>query len=394
MAVINSNGLITGTEDSDLLTGGMGNDTLLGSGGNDTLDGGAGTNVLDGGAGTDTADFRVLAAAIGLTLSESGTGIAVQGADTTSLISIEYVVGTGFGDQLTGDLSDNFFQGLGGNDYLSGSGGNDTLVGGDGDDTLIGGRDTDVLTGGSGADHFRFDAGGSDDVVTDFETGIDKIELDAASYSGFSPTVSIVAGNTVISIGGDSITIANGQAFNVDTDLGMIPYFSVFRDGAWSKQSGAYYNGPVNYLQYQMLGSESGEVAIGTSGNDFINLLGSDDAADGGNGNDVLDGGTGSNFLTGGAGFDVFFLDGRSGQTTWSTITDWQPGEQLSLWGWRSGVSNAAWVDRAGTAGYEGATLHCDLDGNGSIDASVTWAGMVPGALPAAVEFDGLLWIK
>src|SRR4051812_46605112 len=165
-------------------------------------------------------------------------------------------------------------------------------------------------------------------------------------------------------------------------------------DGTWTQQAAAPYSGPVTYLQFQLLGSDSGEVAIGTAGNDFINLLGGDDAANGGDGNDVLDGGAGSNFLTGGAGSDVFFLDGRGGQTTWSTIADWQAGEQLSLFGWRPGVSHLSWEDRAGAAGFEGATLHADLDGNGSIDASVTWTGIARSALPTALELDGLLWIK
>jgi Ca2+-binding RTX toxin-like protein len=168
----------------------------------------------------------------------------------------------------------------------------------------------------------------------------------------------------------------------------------VTKDNVSSWQASTAYSGPVSYIKHQYIGSASGEAVIGTAGNDFINVLGADDAVQGGNGDDVLDGGTGSNFLTGNAGSDVFFLDGRSGQTTWSTVTDWQAGEQLSLWGWQPGVSHATWAESAGTAGYEGATMHCDLDGNGSIDASVTWSGMMPGALPAAIESDGLLWIK
>jgi glucose/arabinose dehydrogenase len=192
---------------------------------------------------------------------------------------------------------------------------------------------------------------------------------------------------------------AQGQLYVADYDGAVFrltprSFFSLFRDDTWSQEAAASYSGPVSYLQYQLLGNAGGEVAVGTAGNDFINLLGGDDAANGGDGNDVLDGGTGSNFLTGGAGSDVFFLDGRSAQTTWSTITDWQAGEQLSLWSWKPGVSRATWVESAGTAGYEGATLHCDLDGNGSIDASVTWSGLMPGALPTALEFDDLLWIK
>jgi hypothetical protein len=152
------------------------------------------------------------------------------------------------------------------------------------------------------------------------------------------------------------------------------------------------YSGPVAWLEYQMLGIDGGDVMIGTSRNDFFNLLGGDDAANGGDGDDVLDGGSGSNFLTGGAGRDDFFLDGRGGTITWATITDWQANERLSVWGWRPGVSTAQWVDSAGATGYTGVTMHGDLDGNGGIDTSVTWTGMTAGQLPTPLEYEGLLW--
>lgn len=157
-------------------------------------------------------------------------------------------------------------------------------------------------------------------------------------------------------------------------------------------QAGTPYTGPVSYLQLQFLGSAQGEVVLGTARNDFLNLLDGTDAADGGAGDDVIDGGLGSNFLTGGAGRDVFFLDGRGGGVTWSTITDWQAGEELSLWGWRPGASRAQWVDSAGAQGFQGATMHADLDGNGTIDASVTWANRARSGLPTPTEHDGLLW--
>jgi serralysin len=156
--------------------------------------------------------------------------------------------------------------------------------------------------------------------------------------------------------------------------------------------AGTAYLGPVSYLQLQYLGGSQDEVVIATEKNDFINLLGGADAADGGVGDDVIDGGLGSNFLTGGAGRDVFFLDGRSGGVTWGTITDWRAGEELSLWGWRPGASKAQWVEIAGAQGFQGATMHADLDGNGSIDASVTWANHTRGDLPVPTEHDGLLW--
>jgi serralysin len=66
---------------------------------------------------------------------------------------------------------------------LKGGGGRDALVGGAGNDTLIGGTGIDTLTGGGGADIFVFAAGdssaasGQHDLITDFASGTDKIDL-------------------------------------------------------------------------------------------------------------------------------------------------------------------------------------------------------------------------
>ena len=64
----------------------------------------------------------------------------------------------------------------------------------------------------------------------------------------------------------------------------------------------------------------------------------------------------------------------------------------LSIWGWYPGISQGIWVDHAGASGYGGATFHADLEGDGVIDISVTWAGRSRADLPVAVEFEGLLW--
>ena len=158
------------------------------------------------------------------------------------------------------------------------------------------------------------------------------------------------------------------------------------------------YTGPATAaggapIHFQFIGDSSGEVVIGTQYNDFINVAGGVDAVNAGAGNDVIDGGTESNFLTGGPGTDIFFSDGRGGVTTWSTITDWQAGEQLSVWGWHPGTSRiVAWV-QAGAAGYEGLTMHADLNGDGTVDTSVTFTGITSQSqLPTPQEFDGVLW--
>ncbi|UPV96478.1 M10 family metallopeptidase C-terminal domain-containing protein [Paracoccus denitrificans] len=68
-----------------------------------------------------------------------------------------------------------------GDDLLGGGDGHDLIEGGDGNDTLVGGRGCDTLVGGLGADVFVFsapeDLDGSTDVILDFTSGEDKIDL-------------------------------------------------------------------------------------------------------------------------------------------------------------------------------------------------------------------------
>ena len=144
------------------------------------------------------------------------------------------------------------------------------------------------------------------------------------------------------------------------------------------------YTGAVSFLQFEMLGSSNGDIVTGAASNDFINLLGGDDAANGGAGQDVLDGGTGSNFLTGGSGADIFFLDGRGGTNTWSTITDFAQEDSVNIWGWQQGTSQLILaLEDQGAVGFKGATFHYDLNGNGSIDTSITFSNLVLASLPS-----------
>lgn len=83
-----------------------------------------------------------------------------------------------------------------GNDVLLGFAGNDTLSGGKGSDTIIGGTGKDILTGGEGADVFRFAigdskaGGGVRDIITDFERGVDKLDLASLNITNFDSQVS------------------------------------------------------------------------------------------------------------------------------------------------------------------------------------------------------------
>lgn len=208
----------------------------------------------------------------------------------------------------------------------------------------------------------------------------------AVSFSGGGQTGSVAAAVTMagqnvgLDVKAASFVTTQFQSWNASLNK-------------WLAVTPEKYAGPVAGLDWQFLGSAAGEVVSASDGADFLNLGGGNDAANGGAGNDVIDGGTGSNFLTGGAGSDIFFADGQGGQTSWSTITDFSKGEQLSLWGWQKGVSKLSWAANDGAEGNKGATLHADLDGNGSIDISVTFAGLAIGTLGTVEERDGLLWI-
>ncbi len=292
----------------------------------------------------------------------AATQEATEGNDVlNAAVAGDRLFGLGGNDTLNGNAGTDLLEGDAGNDILFGAGGNDTLNGGDGVDTA-------VFTGIQ-----PFSRIGQRDgvVIVSGPDGMDQLTNIELLQFGGAAAVSLAT----LQAGGqfDELVLTNidGVARYVLPDI---------------------YAGPVAGVKYQWLGSAAGEVALGTSQNDFFNLLGGDDAVDAGAGNDIIDGGIGSNFLTGGAGLDIFFLDGRGGTTTWSTITDWQTGEQLSFFGWRPGVSQALWVDSAGAAGYQGVTMFGDLDANGTFDTSVTWSGRTRADLPTPYEFDGLLW--
>ncbi len=90
------------------------------------------------------------------------------------------------GDETIDDTEDNDEKHSGiGDDTVNGCVGDDSLNGGDGNDTLAGGLGKDTLTGGLGSDTFKFSsvveagAGIKSDVISDFVSGVDKIDLSA-----------------------------------------------------------------------------------------------------------------------------------------------------------------------------------------------------------------------
>ncbi|MBD3884767.1 hypothetical protein IFO70_23815 [Phormidium tenue FACHB-886] len=89
----------------------------------------------------------------------------------------DQIHGQGGNDTLSGLSGNDHLRGEAGNDVLLGGAGDDTLVGGAGDDTLVGGAGDDTLVGSTGSDRFVLKTDAGVDVISDFQAGIDRIQL-------------------------------------------------------------------------------------------------------------------------------------------------------------------------------------------------------------------------
>jgi Ca2+-binding RTX toxin-like protein len=94
-----------------------------------------------------------------------------------TLASIENALGGNFNDSLTGNGGANFFRGSAGNDTLNGKAG------------------VDRLNGGAGNDAFVFDMLGSAnrDIVEDFVTGVDKLQMENSVMTAIGATGNFAA---------------------------------------------------------------------------------------------------------------------------------------------------------------------------------------------------------
>lgn len=101
-------------------------------------------------------------------------------------------------------------------DRILGSAAADTLSGGGGADWLHDGGGADVLTGGAGADVFVMARDGQVDRISDFQIGLDRIDLSdwGRIYSREALTITATATGAEISFGAERLilTAANGGA--------------------------------------------------------------------------------------------------------------------------------------------------------------------------------------
>ena len=151
----------------DWAAGGIGDDNIRGGKGDDIISDDSGANSLRGGRGDDV-----------ITVGDNSTGSILRGGNGN--------------DRLTSGK---------GSDTLNGGRGDDRLRGGTGDDYLNGGWGNDKLSGGAGADVFEFNhhADGNN-IITDFEVGVDQIYLPAYGWDFDQLTLTQVGQKTLITM--------------------------------------------------------------------------------------------------------------------------------------------------------------------------------------------------
>ncbi len=218
--------LYSGTSGDDVLFGDIGNDKLNGKLGDDTLYGDMGDDLIKGGKGRDTifggegedilrgeAGKDWLSGGIDNDRMYGGASGDVLFGDAGN----DTLEGEKGGDTLRGGRGDDTLKGGVGNDTLKGGSGSDHLLGGKGkdnlqgqtgNDTLDGGKGIDTLTGGSGADIFVFKTDGNTDTITDYQDGIDLIDLNVPF--GSLTITDVAPGEVHITHSGETLIVMDG----------------------------------------------------------------------------------------------------------------------------------------------------------------------------------------
>ena len=284
----NAGEFIDGLGANDQLTGAGGNDVLDGGFGNDILNGGAGDDILDGGEGIDTVSYDGANGAVIVNFGPLGAQNTF-GAGFDTLSNFENMIGSSFGDVLTGNTGANEINGGAGADILNGGAGDDVLIGGAQNDVLNGGVGNDTLLGGLGADTLNGDIG------NDLLLGGNR-----------NDTLDGGVGNDRVFGGNADDTVMGGRGDDI------------------------------------LRGGDQNDMLDGGDGNDFLfggtgidNLSGGagNDTLIGRGGFDVLNGGEGDDILSGGFNADVFVFEGAFGNDIITDFSATSDAEDIDLSG-------------------------------------------------------------
>jgi Ca2+-binding RTX toxin-like protein len=360
-------------------TGNAGANVMAGNGGN---------NKLNGMGGSDTVDYSLVESGITIDLNlTSAQLVPGQGMDT--LVSIENVIGTNYGDRLTGTAGAN---------VLNGGLDADTMIGGGGSDTYFVDDTFDEVTESSAGA-----AGGRDLVYSwlaaytlgaNIENGA-VLSSGAADMTGnaLSNVIHAGVGNNIIAggAGADTLSYEIGIAGTAGVKVSLALTTAQATGGSGSDRISGFENLVGSERSDRLSGSIGDNVLDGSSGADFLA---------GGAGSDTLVGGAGRDALTGGADDEIFqfFAARETGATSdrADTIIDFVRGldlVDLSVIDANTGAAgNQAFsfiagsafsaTNAAGQLRFEGGVLYGSTDADADAEFAIALTGV--GALSSA----------
>ena len=239
---------------------GVEQDNGVAAGSEIVIDNNTGKNA---GVGVNAADFGIAApatpAAVQQTVANAQGGLTVTGTSGNDGVAFgntgdDVVVAFDGDDALVGFNGSDFLDGGAGNDRVFGSQDDDIVLGGAGDDIVRGdneaaGNGADIIIGGAGndllkgdgnnlvgADTFVFNAGDGDDIIQDFQAGIDRLDVSAID-DGIVISLDQDGTNTIVSVADVTITLQNIDADDLserdfigatidDGEIGASPTFT------------------------------------------------------------------------------------------------------------------------------------------------------------------------
>ncbi|MCD1124875.1 Ig-like domain-containing protein [Jinshanibacter sp. LJY008] len=327
------------------------NDTFFSSAGNDTYSGSGGWDLIVSGkavwsetGGLDIVDYRHATSAVTANLR---TG-AATGHGTDTLVSIEGLVGTAYGDTFTDNAANNHFEGGGGDDtfYLT-NGGNDRLVyrvhagkegdgtGGTGKDTIYSFKVGNLLTDKNADLIDLSDLLNYSGPLSCFVDG-GKMTLDYASLGILDYLkVEQVGSDTVISIDRDGKGGAYGfqqlitlKGVNIDLETLLANnQIEVGDDSLTTKSSTTKSLLSITQMFTEghdiMFGTGQEDILLGGLGDDTFIGMGKGDQVKGGDGNDIIKViSTDFSSISGDAGIDTLVLDTKGDLFDLSALKD------------------------------------------------------------------------
>ncbi len=406
---------VGGTMHDDLLIGGNAAHDYLewfcGNQGNDTLNGGSGTGdtvIYDSEVEVGSFNFDLGRREVGTQgcVVNLQTGVATDTfGDTDTLINIDAVRATRYGDQLTGSTENNAFWGLAGSDTIDGGAGSDRIH--YGEDSVTGGIAGVTVNLQTGV---AIDGFGAHDLLTSIEEVYATDQADwvlggaeANRLFGYlgNDTLSGATGADVILGGGGDDSILGGadndelwgEAGNdtidggtgtdivryVDDVSGIVADLSAgtVRDGSGAQDTliGVEWLHASRHADWvrgdaqtnQILGYEGNDTLDGAEGNDTIVAGAGDDSVLGGSGDDELWGEAGNDTIDGGEGADaVRYLSAAAGITADlgdGTVLDGMDGTDLLIS--VEGLYGSGFADRM--TGSQGADSLRGMAGNDTL---------------------------